>query len=356
MKRLVTLTLFTLLASFYCLATIRTVSNDPQNPAQFTSIQAALDASIAGDTVYVNGSAIDYGESPNVVKRLVIVGAGYNPAGPPNLATRINGRFTLFSGASGTVISGFRLGGFLANSGNVNNIQVLRNYIGYLISGAAVNFNGSNWAFSHNLIINCSIQINNSAGVLIQNNIFSNGGLSSSNQPSVIVDHNLFLGSISPLNTNIRNATVSNNIFALTQGPTIDATTQSNSFVNNINVLTNVAATAPTNSFAGGPNSETGNLYGVDPQFVSVANFTSYNVFFDYRLKSTSPGKNAGNDATDIGIYGGGFPFPTGGASGGGFDTSAQPPVPQVTNVNIQNSSVAPGTQLRVTIQATVNN
>ncbi|MBY0436007.1 MAG: hypothetical protein K2U26_18100, partial [Cyclobacteriaceae bacterium] len=44
-------------------ATIRTVSNDPNRPAQFTTIQAALNAATPGDTVYVSGSATAYNES-----------------------------------------------------------------------------------------------------------------------------------------------------------------------------------------------------------------------------------------------------------------------------------------------------
>jgi hypothetical protein len=41
-------------------ATIRTVSNDPQNPAQFTTIQAAVNAAAAGDPVYVNSSSLNF--------------------------------------------------------------------------------------------------------------------------------------------------------------------------------------------------------------------------------------------------------------------------------------------------------
>lgn len=354
MKQLASLFLLTSLITFSSYAAIRTVSNDPQNPAQFITIQAAVDAAMAGDTIYVNGSAIGYnGASFN--KRLVLIGAGYNPDGPQNLSTSIpSSNFSLNAGASGSIITGFRLCGI---SGSVNNIQIFRNFLGFGCGGLVLNINGSNWAISNNIFNNGTIQVNNSSTIVIQNNIFSGNGIAISNQPSILIDHNLFFGTNTNTSlTSVQNAIISNNIFVRTVGPTIDAVTLSNSFLNNLNLLTNVAATAPTNSFAGGPNSESGNFYGVNPQFENTPDFNGYNALYNYRLQSTSPGKNGGNDGTDLGIYGGGFPFPSSGASGSGFDTSAQPPIPQVTNVNIQNTTLAPGTQLKVTIQATVNN
>ena len=353
MKQL-TLLLLISLVTVSSYATIRTVSNDPQNPAQFTTIQAAVDAAVAGDTIYVNGSSIGYnGASFN--KRLVLIGAGYNPAGPQNIATSIpSSNLSMNAGASGSVITGFRLCGI---SGSVDNIQIFRNFLGFGCGGLVLNLFGNNWAISNNIFNNGSIQINNSSAVVIQNNIFSGNGISGSNQPSILIDHNLFFGTTTnPSLSSVQNALISNNIFVRTVGPTIDAGTQSNSFINNLNLLTNVAATAPTNSFAGGSNAESGNFYGVNPQFENTPDFIGYNALYNYRLQNTSPYKNAGNDGTDLGIYGGGFPFPSSGAPGSGFDTSAQPPIPQVTNVNIQNTTLAPGAQLKVTIQATVKN
>jgi hypothetical protein len=57
-----------------------------------------------------------------------------------------------------------------------------------------------------------------------------------------------------------------------------------------------------------------------------------------------------------LGVYGGSFPFPSGGTPGGGFDTSALPPIPQVTEVNIQNATLQPGTPLNVNVKAKINN
>jgi hypothetical protein len=53
-----------------------TVSNNPNMPAQFSSVQTAIDSAAAGDTIFVYNSPNQYG-SVNVTKKLHIIGAGY---------------------------------------------------------------------------------------------------------------------------------------------------------------------------------------------------------------------------------------------------------------------------------------
>jgi hypothetical protein len=341
-----------------CFATIRTVSNDTQKPAQFTTIQAAINASSLGDTVYVSGSSFDYSGAVSINKRIVLLGAGYNSANQLNLSSIIAGSISLTkdatNDASGTVISGFRVG-FINTTVNqpVNNILLFRNQI-----TSGITIYGDGWSIINNIV---GLDITSLSGiasnVLIQNDILLRS-IVSLNQSSVIIDHNIFLrNSNSYMLGNLKFAVITNNIFVgITSVNPILQAVSSNSFNNNLTSATIVSDTAPTNSFAGGPNSATGNFVGVDPLFVNVTDFSTYNANFNYRLQSSSPAKNAGTDGTDLGIYGGPFPFPSGGAPGSGFDTSAPPPIPQVTNVNIQNPSLAPGAQLKVTIQATVNN
>jgi hypothetical protein len=183
----------------------------------------------------------------------------------------------------------------------------------------------------------------------------------------VVIDHNLFLGGNGRLHI-LYNVVVSNNIFSRSTGLVFDPSSNGIvycTFNNNLSNLTTIAHTAffnPATDFAnfvasvGGSNTGSGNIIGQNPLFTLNANPDAYSTLDNYRLQAASPGKNAGNDGTDIGIYGGSYPFPSGGAIGSGFDTRPVPPIPQVTNVNIQNSSLIPGAQLKVTIQATVNN
>lgn len=358
MKPLVTLTLFTLLASFYCLATIRTVSNDPANPAQFASIQAAVNAAAAGDTIYVNPSITTYVGPVTISKRLVMIGGGYKSSNQLGYSTTV-GEFTFDrSGGdpSGSVICGFNIGTQLSVRGGfptISNVTVFRNRIaGLVVQG------GNNWLIYNNIITGSFVLSNGSIpnNIIIQNNIFGGAVFGNTGNANFLIDHNLFVGSPFVILNNIQFATITNNIFAtITSATIMNSSVISNNFNNNLSVNSNIGATAPTNSFAGGPNTAAGNFVAVDPLFVNAPS-GAYNANYDYRLQSSSPVKNAGTDGTDLGIYGGAFPFPSGGGSGSGFDTSALPPIPQVTSVNIQNGTLPSGAQLKVTIQATVNN
>jgi hypothetical protein len=137
-------------------------------------------------------------------------------------------------------------------------------------------------------------------------------------------------------------------------------------FNNNLSYLTTIADPAgytPANSFVntftgtgGGSNFGGGNIVGQDPLYVSVSNFNDYVATANYRLQASSLGKNAGTDGTDLGIYGGSYPFPSGGAPGSGYDTSPMPPIPQVTELNIQNATVPVNGTLNVNVKANINN
>ncbi len=71
--------IFLLFAAFSVAAhaTVRTVSNY-DSAAQYRTIQAAIDASSAGDSVYVNGSPYNYAGFV-VDKKLAIFGPGWSP-------------------------------------------------------------------------------------------------------------------------------------------------------------------------------------------------------------------------------------------------------------------------------------
>jgi hypothetical protein len=362
MKQFVTLLSLIFLVTFYSHATILTVSNNVQIPAQFATIQAAVNAAVAGDTIYVNASVTIYSENVQITKRLVLIGGGYKSSNQLNYKTSVN-RLALpyFGGAdnpSGSVICGFDvqngISSFSAGSSPINNIRIFRNRT------AGVQPYGSNWEIYNNIIIGTCDFFYSVANIFIRNNIFSGTFITgqSFNPPSILIDHNVFLRTGSQTLNNVQFATITNNIFAFssTSGFVIDAGTKNNNFNNNLCTNTTVSAVAPFNSFASNTNTEAGNFVGVDPQFVNVTNLGNYDENANYRLQSTSPARNAGTDGTDLGIYGGSYPFPSGGTPGGGFDTSALPPIPQVTSVNIQNGTLAPGAQLKVTIQATVNN
>ena len=354
-------------------ATVRTVSNNASNPAQFTTFAAAQTASVNGDTIYILGSPFQY-PAISITKRLVIIGAGYGPNnqfGQPTFITSCDlFRDTGPNNPSNSVITGI-LTNSISMSGTVatNNVRLFRNRIIGSITLTNPGY-ADGWIIFNNIIGT----VNGGAGgrttssatnVVFANNIFTSGlALNGFNSNTILVDHNLFLSANSLYY--VFNIIVTNNLFTRSSGTLFYDQVVLCTFNNNLtnqNTIGAAAAYSPTNSFTatfltapGGANSGGGNIVGSDPLFVSASNFDTYTTTFNYRLQAGSPGRNAGTDLTDLGIYGGTYPFPSGGVAGSGYDTSPMPPIPQVTSVNIQNATIQPNGTLNVQVQGRVNN
>ncbi len=363
-------------------ATVRTVSNDPTRPAQFTtstgggnsSFINAHNASATGDTLYVYGSPFDYG-TLTISKQMVVIGAGYGPNNQFGQATRA-GQINLFrdgsTDASGSVIMGFLISGGINCTGTLAslNITISRNRIAgpvltYLNSANPA----SGWTIYNNIIAyilgsSSSRTTSSPTNIIIANNIITIY-LSGYNSNTVLIDHNIFLGSSNLYS--LWNVIISNNIFVRSSGNVFGGEVVFCTFNNNIsnqNTIGGATQFNPTNIFeatwigtGGGSNSGGGNLIGTNPLFVTVPNNDSYDITSNYRLQAGSPGKAPfSTDGSDAGIYGGSYPFPSGGDPGSGFDTSPMPPIPQVISVNIQNATIAPNGTLNVKVQGKVNN
>lgn len=366
-----------ILFSLPVFATVRTVSNNPTRPAQYTTFSGAQTASAVGDTIYVYGSPFTYPDF-TVTKRLVLIGAGYSPNnqfGQPTTITAIILYHDSGSNdATGTVITGFHLTGRIDFGGTLisNNVQIFRNRIGAYVnlSGASPTGWVDGWVIYNNIIESyiygggTSRTANSATNIIIANNIFNTSGyLYGMNSNTILVDHNVFMGTSTKL-VNIFNVIVTNNIFTRTSGNLMTNTVLC-TFNNNISSQSTIGGATeynPTNSFTanfigsgGGANSGSGNQIGIDPLFVSVSNFDAYLATSNYRLQTSSTGRNASTDGTDLGIYGGSYPYPTGGV-GTQYDTSPMPPIPQVTSVNIQNATIQPNGTLNVQVQGKVNN
>lgn len=378
MKTLFNLVL--LFVSFASLATVRTVSNDPALPAQFTttgeggntSFNAAQTASSPGDTIYIYGTRFSYG-TITISKRLVVIGAGYGPNNQFGQPTRVDNVSFFRDGStdpSGSVIAGLLISNSVNCTGTLatNNITIFRNRINSHIYTYLSSSNlGSGWNIYNNIVNTIyggasSRTSSSSSNVLIANNLTS--GVYNFNAGTIIIDHNVFIGS-SNLG-NLWNAVITNNIFVRSSGTIFSGEVVFCTFNKNISNQNTIGAASqynPTNVFeatflgaGGGSNSGSGNLTGTNPLFVNVPDNNTYNITYNYRLQSSSPGKNYATDGTDVGIYGGSYPFPSGGDPGSGFDTSPMPPIPQVTAVNIQNATIAPNGTLNVQVQGRVNN
>src|SRR5690348_9734329 len=158
--KLLIMTFASLFLSYSVLATVRTVSNNPDRPAQFTQVDAAIAAAATGDTIYVHGSQFTYNDF-SVTKRLVIIGAGYNSNNQFNLPTTVGliylNRDTGLQNSSGSVITGFLVTSQIRNNGNpgVDNITVFRNKVNGTIftsNPSAGGVYGNGWLIYNNLV------------------------------------------------------------------------------------------------------------------------------------------------------------------------------------------------------------
>jgi hypothetical protein len=132
----------TVVAIFIALNTsakIWTVANF-HNAANFTTLQAAIDGASAGDTIYIEGSAVSYGNGI-FNKKLVVFGNGFWLTDNPNTQARkessIVGQLTFNAGSEGSEIQGMYIIGYYNGLGtnwslttiNCNNIKLARNFI-----------------------------------------------------------------------------------------------------------------------------------------------------------------------------------------------------------------------------------
>ena len=181
-------------------ATIWTVSNMPDSPGQYTSLQAAIDTAANGDTIYVSGSTNSYG---NIIinKEIHLFGAGYNPdkqeAMPSTLfainLAEIDSTDASYSSIQGFSLNNIQIGPFSGTA--LSNIIIRRNSIGAFINSQSTH----NLQIVNNIIGQVQIGGPQTSGLVISNNVFLDGWPLDPewNQcNTVLISNNLFISSI----------------------------------------------------------------------------------------------------------------------------------------------------------------
>ena len=338
---------FLLLAVFVAMASgafaiVRTVSNNPNSPGQYTSLQAAINAAgITGDTIMVAGSTSGYGDV-TISKKIILVGAGYhNPYGYNTMIGSITlSRSNEYVSSSGSKIMGCEISGNVTFNGAgagvpainnilierclVNSVYFFQEYYGYIPfqynNDTIRNCNINSGVFFQNGVY-ANLQVNN---IFIHNNIFNGSGFSGSgmNLNTVYVRNNIFINRAnSAIFTSINNMVIENNIFygAYPTGGTGCAFTK------------NIGYMCPDMPGAG--NIGAGNMNSTNPLFVNFPLLgAAFSWAYDFHLQAGSPGKNAGTDGTDIGIYGGMLPLEPG----------TNPHFPQMMTLTLPSGSSVP--------------
>lgn len=319
-------------------ATVRTVSNLPSSPGEYTDLQIAMDSSQPGDTILVTGSPTNYGEVVVNIP-LTILGDGYYYDGVTvsNTHTTVytpKVRFEIRS--SDVYISGF-VAQFIMNARESNgqtiaNVTVERCYlrydvvsnVNYLVVFVGIINSDSNYAkienvkFINNVFYSSS---HSSYGVIFQSGsysrlelnslIFENNMFSSTifrglnyviNKETLIFSHNNFINLASNYSTfdnTMTDAVIKDNIFY--QANPLGGT--------NCTYINNITFEVPI--LPGLVNLGVGNLNNTNPLFADYDN-TPFKFTQDFSLFPSSPALGAASDGTDIGISGGAYPFEIG--------------------------------------------
>ena len=297
MKTIFISTLMLLAFSFSSMAqNLITVQNGSK--VQFyVSLDSAYVHSADGDTLYLPGGS--YG-SLTVDKRLHIIGVGHNPDSTKATARTIMSGLTLNNGAANGSVTGISFQGNIFFNSGFNGYTISRCFIYGNITNVAPVKTDANISITEN-IIEGELVLYRFSNSLISNNIFLSLVSISNNS---IFKNNLLLYFNGYYINQFNNSTIENNIGY------IGVQSYSGCILNNnINFGVNGSS---------GSNQGSGNFLGVgvlDSIFVNydVNTMQGENIYkADFHLAPNSPYKNAGTDGTDIGIYGGTFPWKAG--------------------------------------------
>ena len=333
-KSVFTLFLLALIAFGSNAQTIRRCNNNPgiSGVNIYTTLQAAHDASVAGDIIYLDPSDATYG-TVDIRKRLTIIGNGYFLDKNSNVSfdtrsSKVTG-VTFNNGSANSILTGLDISGGPGCAINDVNITITRcknaNSFVFGVSSnlvAGVNSRGNNGTITK-CVISGNISGSNSATVasqygyncVISNNIIQ--GQISLITNSVISSNTLYAAYHGgPITNNLYGCSVSNNIYdARGLGTAIQfvATGSGNTISNNI-----CLGQAATPSGNGNVN------FGDETITFLVSNPWSTFSTDDskFQLGASSPAIGVGSGGTNAGAFGGASPYVL----------SGMPAYPVVTN------------------------
>jgi hypothetical protein len=356
MKKISLVTALMLLAVISTKATIWTVSNNTidSSAADYSSLQTAIDNATEGDTLYISGSLTSYG-NVTLNKKLVLIGAGYNSSNFKHLSTsctispyyRKDNFNNVVGSCAGSVFIGIDIEIRTSGSnGGIDNLVFKRCKVdAEYVGGSSTNY-VSGWMFINNYIVACKPAYSSfdwaKDFTFIGNICEAQMNFYSNHATNITLINNTFINS----QVGGKYCTVKNNIFY--------GTTITNKFINST-MYNNLYYGSSSNSFNfSTTNTLSGNIENQDPKFVDLSGSTvNFSYSNDYHLQSTSPARNAGTDGTDLGVYGGTYPFPSGGDIP--YQTSAMPNIPQIMNIQISNPVIPIDSVLHINVKARIH-
>ena len=303
-----------------------------------TALATAYTAAQNGDTLYISGG--NYIPPSFFDKQLTIFGAGhYVDSTQATGKTFINGNIVLSENADLFYLEGVEITGNFTISTNhsVNNVVIKRCKINGTFNALGDLSNAtSNLSLIGNVLMN-RINLENIQNSLLSNNIISNTFQGSNGN---LISNNIIMGFIWGSSMDYlffgSNNTLNNNII-LWEGYNANVNGSGNVFNNNLYV-------EPTPNY-GATATSTGNYTGILQSAIFVNQTgTAFNYTHDYHLQA--PTTYLGTDGSQVGIYGGTFPYKEG----------AVPLNPHIQLKNIAPTTDANGDlQIQITVGAQGN-
>ena len=299
--------------------------NNQGNGADFTTINDAVAAAAANDTIYIEPSPALYNETVTLTTPLTLIGVGYflseNSIASVTPITSQISTVVFNAGSAGGKLLGVHITSSM--SINTSNITIERCRIAGINIGS-----GGTMATNATIIQNfiTSLNVLNGSNIIVANNLINGSiqGCSFCPVNSVFTQNTVV--NPSAISFSLNNSTVSNNIFNV---PTIFNSSANISFFNNIGTL---AGFLP----AGNNNQSS---VAVDGLFVGGTSPDG-----KFQLADGSPAEGAGVNGEDVGMFGGAQPY----------RISGVPPIPTITSLAAPNV-VAVGQPFTVTINAQAN-
>jgi hypothetical protein len=268
-----------------------TVSNKSGVDADATTIQNAHDLAAAGDTIYVEGSSVSYGDL-NLVKKVYIYGPGYylgeNPETQANISPAYIETLDFSAGSDGSIVSGL----YITDAVDINasNVILKRNKIegSYTIDIESAE---TNVLILQNFINAASYDLiyvtSGCSNIMIHNNYIRHGGgydaIEVAGTAVADITNNVIYGDM-----NVSNSSFTNNIYR-----TGTLTGSGNVYYNNL---------CNGTQFPSG----NGNQQVVDMGTVFVASGSTDG---QWQLAAGSPAIGAGLSGEDCGMFGGPDPY-----------------------------------------------
>ena len=295
-----------------------TVDNDPTSGANYISVQTAIDAAQAGDTIYIHPSVAGYGNF-TINKTIHLRGVSHNPEYNSGAVAGID-IITLNAptGAPNSSISGLQLNKIAVTSGaqNYSGLSITNNDIRNRIDASNTANTCNNWYIAGNRFYITTFEVINKQNStlhhnwMIVNNFIQQNATSSSWSIfkhlgfSDIVKNNIVMlnhtGSGSNICSNCSSAKIENSII-LFKGNSTGVATNEMTYNNCLSY-----------SYAGqiltdlpGAN----NLNNTDPGFVNDGGTPDFGYGKDFHITAASPAYAHGNDGQQLGLFGNSFPF-----------------------------------------------